>query len=187
MARTQTDPKKRRAKPPASHGTNPATQRSLEQSPPTLKILVLDVEDMLPCSNNRILIEDRVTAITLRSASGFSKIMQDPRILEQDPDRFQALKHARAHRIRGSCNIVPSRTLPDVCLQVYNCRHFKASADFPGQAGIRFRFGSLVVRSLLLSQLQGVPSSEARPGGAALFALCRMSAAVCSPSSHFVG
>ena len=103
MARTQTDPKKRRAKPPASHGTNPATQRSVEQSPP-LKILLLDVEDMLPCSNNRILIEDRVTAITLRSASGFSKIMQDPRILEQDPDRFQALKHARAHRIRGSCN-----------------------------------------------------------------------------------
>ena len=48
---------------------------------PSIKIPLLDMEDMLPWSNNRILIEGRVTSMTLRSAEGFSKIMQDPRIL----------------------------------------------------------------------------------------------------------
>ena len=64
-------------------------------------------------------------------------------------------------------------------LKVCNSRYFKASAAFPGLGGVNCRKGSLVVKFVLRTSTSRGPLFRG--------SVLRMSAAVCVPSSHFVG
>ena len=60
-----------------------------------------------------------------------------------------------------------------------NCSQFRVPSDFPGPGGIRFRFGSLVVKFVLRTSTSRGPLFR----GSALW----MSAAVCLLFLHFSG